>query len=103
MKEYGVASNELTDNKLLVSWKNFLGNVFFNFKNEGFDFSHISQMNIILVCNKVNMMYDYYMKHNKHAVEWDLNQIINKDKNLINKLPATWVHPLNRKFERYRL
>ena len=38
-----------------------------------------------------------------HAVERKLNQLINKDKNLINKLPATWVHPLNRKFQSYRV
>ena len=47
--------------------------------------------------------YDFYMKHNMHVVEWKLNQLINKDKNLINKLPANWVHPLNRKYENYRV
>ena len=43
------------------------------------------------------------MEHNMHAVEWKLNKLINKDKTLINKLPATWVHPLNRKYECYRV
>ena len=43
----------------------------------------------------MDMTYNFYMKHNMHAVEWKLNQLINKDKNLINKLPATWVHPFN--------
>ena len=48
------------------------------------------------------MTYDFYMKHNMSAVEWKLNQSINKDKHLINKLPASWIHPLNRKFKGYR-
>ena len=59
-------------------------------------------MNIIIVCNKTDLTYDFYMKHNMSAVEWRLNQLINKDKNLINKLPASWIHPLNRKFKNYR-
>ena len=59
-------------------------------------------MNIIIVCNKMDMTYDFYMKHNMPAVEWKLNQLIHKDKNLINKLPASWIHPLNRKFKSYR-
>ena len=39
---------------------------------------------------------------NMPAVEWKLNQLIHKDKNLINKLPANWIHPLNIKFKSYR-
>ena len=49
------------------------------------------------------MTYDFYLKHNMPAFEWKLNELINKDKNLINKLPTTWVHPLNRKFKIYRV
>ena len=82
----------LTDNETMVSWKIFLENKIYNIKNDGFDFSHISQMNIIIVCNKMDMTYDFYMKHNMSAVEWKL----------INKLPASWIHPLNRKFKSYR-
>ena len=103
MKEYGVASSELTDNKKMVSWKKFVEKVISNFKNERFDFSHISQLNIIIVCNKMDMTDDFYIKHNMHAVEWKLNQKFNKDKNLMNKLPVIWVHLLNRKYEIYRL
>ena len=60
-------------------------------------------MNFIIVCNKMDMTYDFYMKHNRPAVEWKLNELINKNKNLINNLPATWLHPLNRKFKSYRV
>ena len=92
----------MTDNKTMVSWKFFAENKINNLKNDGFDFSHISEKNIIIVCNKMDMTYDFYMKHNMSAVEWKLNQLINKDKNLINKLPASWIHPLNQKVKSYR-
>ena len=94
--------SNLTDNKTMVSWKIFVENKINNLKNDGFDFSHISEMNIIIVCNKMDKTYDFYMKHIMPAVEWKLNQFINKDKNLITKLPASWIHPLNRKFKSYR-
>ena len=41
------------------------------------------------------MSYDFYIKHNMHAIEWKLNAKINKNKNLVNKFPETWRHPLN--------
>ena len=87
----------------MVSWKFFLGNVIIIFKNKGFDFSHISQMNIITVFTKMDMTNGFYMNHNVHAVEWKLNNLINKGKKSINKLTATWVRLLNRKFESYRV
>ena len=102
-EDYGRLSSVLTDNQTLISWKIFLENAINDFKNDGFDFSHISQMIIITVCNKMDMTYDYYMKQNMPAVEWKLNQLINKDKKLINKLPISWIHPLNRKFKSYRV
>ena len=76
-EDYGIASSILTDNKTMVSWKIFEEKTINNFKNKGFDFSHISQMNIIIVCDKMDMTYDFFMKHNMHAVQWKLNQIIN--------------------------
>ena len=38
-----------------------------------------------------------------HAVEWNLNAVINKDKNLINNFNRNCRHPLNRKIESYRV
>ena len=49
------------------------------------------------------MTYDFYIKHNMHAVEWKVNAQINKHKTLKNKLNRNWRHPLNRNFERYRV
>ena len=48
------------------------------------------------------MTYDFYIKHNMHLIEWQLNELINRDKTLINKFPQNWMHPLNRKFKNYR-
>ena len=101
-ESYGIARSNLTDNKTMISWKIFVENKINNLKSDGFDFSHISQMNIIIVCNKMDVVYDFYMKHKMPAVEWKLNQLFHKDKNLIKKLPANWIHSLNRKFKSYR-
>ena len=49
------------------------------------------------------MSYDFYIKHNMHAVEWKLNAMINKNKKLINNSDRTWRQPFNRKFESYRV
>ena len=58
MEGYSLASSFSTDNKTLVSWKISVENVIFNFKNEeGFDFRHTSQMDFIIVCNKMDMTY----------------------------------------------
>ena len=103
MEGYPVASSKLTDNKTMVSWKIFVEKTINHFKNEGYDFSHISQMNIIIVCNKMDMTYNFYMKNNMPAVEWKINAMINRDKSLNNKFPRNWIHPLNRKFESCRV
>ena len=54
-------------------------------------------MNIIKIANKMDMSYDFYIKHNMHAVEWKLNAMIIKNKNLISKLDRNKRHPLIRK------
>ena len=103
MQGYLLASSFLSDKKTMVFRKIFVENAIKKFKNEGFDFSHITQANIIIVCNKKYMTLDFYMKHKMHAIDWKLNATINKNKSLINKFPQNWKHPLNRKFERYSL
>ena len=59
-------------------------------------------MDVITLAHKRDMTYDFYLKHNTSAFEWKLNAMINKDKNLINKLPKNWRHPINMKFSCYR-
>ena len=51
----------------------------------------------------MDVSYDFYIKQNMHAVEWNLVAMINRDKKLINKLNRKWRHPLFRKFENVRI
>ena len=60
-------------------------------------------MHNIPIANKLDMSHDFYIKHNMHVVEWKLNAMINKNKSLINKFDLNRKHPLNRKFESYRV
>ena len=56
-------------------------------------------MNIRTIANKLDMSYDFYIKHNMLAVELKLNAMINKNESLINNFNRNWLDPLNRKFE----
>ena len=88
-------------NKRIISWLNFLKSVIDDFENKGYNLNHTEGMNIITIADKLDMLYDFYIKYNMHAVEWKLNAMINKNKNLINKFNRNWRHLLNRKFESY--
>ena len=59
-------------------------------------------MDIITLAHKRDLTYDFYIKHNMSAFEWKLNAKINRDKNLIIKIPRNWRHPINTKFDCYR-
>ena len=88
--------------KSYVSWTNYLKDVITNLKDEGYDFSHIGEMDIITLAHKRDITYEFYLRHNMPAVEWKINQLINKNKNLINKFPRNWKHPINTRFGCYR-
>ena len=79
-------------------WHKFLQNVVRDFKDKGYNFNHIAEMNIKTIVKKLDMSYDFYIKQNMHAVEWKLNVIINKNNKLINKLDRSKRHPLIRKY-----
>ena len=93
---------EMINNTINISWSNYLRDVSSNLKEEGYDFSHIAAMDVITLAHKRDMTYDFYLKQNMSAFEWKLNAMINKDKNLINRFPKNWRHPLNMKFNCYR-
>ena len=59
-------------------------------------------MHNITRAHKMDISYDFYIKHNMYTVEWKINAMINKSKNLINKFDRNWKHLLNRKLESYR-
>ena len=74
-----------------------------NIKLEGYHFNHLAEMDIITLAHKRDMTYDFFLKHNMPAFERKLNAMINKDKNLINKIAQEYRHPINSKFDCYRV
>ena len=92
----------MVDTRAFISWSNSLRDGSNFLKEEGYDFDHIAEMNIITLAHKRDMTYEFYLKHNMPAFEWKLNAMVNKDKNLITKVPQNWRHPINSKFDCYR-
>ena len=80
------------DDKTIVSWWIFLDKVIRDFKDKGNNFNNLEEMNFITIANKLDISYDFYIKHNMHAVEWKLSAMVNKNKNLFNKLDRSKRH-----------
>ena len=87
----------------MISCKKYLENINDGFKNKGYVFNNIEEMNIITISNKMEMTYDFFIIHNIHAIERKLNAMVNKNKSFINTFCHNWRHPLYRKFEKYRV
>ena len=85
------------------SWRMFLEKIIHDFEDKGYIFNRLAEMNIITIANKIDMSYDFYIKHNMHIIERKVVAMINKDKNLINKFNCDWRHPVNRKLESCRV
>ena len=86
----------------MVSWRNFLENVVDDFKNKGYNFKHVGEIFITTIAIKMEVSYDFYVKHNLNMIEWKLNAKNNKNENLLNNINRNWRHPLKKKFESYR-
>ena len=80
----------MIDNRTFISWLSYLREAIDSLKTEGYVFNPIAEK-------------DFYLKHNMSAFEWKLIALINADKNLINKFPRIWRHPVNSKFCCYRV
>ena len=70
----------MNNNTTNISWSNYLREAIDNIKEEGYDFNHIAEMDIITLAHKRDMTYDFYLKHNLSAFGWKLNAMINKEK-----------------------
>ena len=66
--------------------------------NQGYTFDRIDEFRFITIADRKDMTYDFYIKHNMCAFEWNLNGMIIKNKNLFNKLDRSKNHPLIRNF-----
>ena len=84
-----------SDIRTMISWKNFLEKVIEYFNNKGYNFNHRLEVHIMMIANKLDMTYDFYIKHNMHTVEWKLNKMLNENPNLIIKLNRKWKHRIN--------
>ena len=71
-----------------IPWSNYSREAINNLKEEGYHFNLIAEMDIITLAHKHDMTYDFYSKHDMSAFEFKLNAMINRDKNLINKIPT---------------
>ena len=60
-------------------------------------------MNIITTGKKLDKSYNFYMKHNTHAVELKVNKILHKSPSLIIKLNRRSRHPSIRKLDYVRI
>ena len=69
-----------------------------DFIENGYEFSHIDEMNTITVDCKMYMTYDNSIKHPTHAIEFKINMIIAKSPHPINSLNRSLIHPLIRKY-----
>ena len=69
----------LIDERTFISLPNCLRDAINKLKEEGYDFDHIPEMNIITLAHKRDMTYDFYSKQNMSAFEWKLNAMTNKD------------------------
>ena len=86
----------------MVFWKNFLEKLIDDFKKEGYNINHIEEMNIIAIANKMDIAYDFLIKHNMCSLEWKLYSMTKKNKALIIKCNRNWRHSLKRKCPCYR-
>ena len=53
------------------------------------------------MAKKMNLTYDFYLKHTMQMFEWQLKNISNRDKKLKFKLPRDWALYIARKFQSY--
>ena len=62
-------TSELSDNKTMIHREKFLEKVIGDFKDKGYTFDHIAELHIITIAKKMDMSYDFYIKHNMCALE----------------------------------
>ena len=90
--------SDLYTNKTICYWKTFLIHAIQDFINQGYNFSHISKMNIITINIRMNVTYDYYINQSMSMCERKINMNIARNSQLINSLDRNKNHPLIRKY-----
>ena len=73
-----------------------------NFIEKGYIFSHIDEMNITTINDKMFMAYDYYITRPMPAIELKLNMISSTNPHLIQSLNRSHIHPWIQKYSYIR-
>ena len=77
--------------------RRYLLNKIDNFIEKRYKISHIDELNITTVNDKMFMTYNYYITCPMPAVELKLNMILSKNPHLIKSLNRSHIHPLFQK------
>ena len=64
----------------------------------GYIFSHIAEMNILSVIDKMHKTYDYYINHPMQTIELKLNMIFAKNPHLLSSFNRSHIYLLIRKY-----
>ena len=84
--------------RIIMSSEYLLNDAINDINNQGYTFDHKDEFNIIMIADKMDITYDFYIKHNMSALELKLNLIFAKNPYLINSLNRSHNHPLIRKY-----
>ena len=89
------------NNTLSIVKRNLLNKID-NFIEKGYLFSHIDEMNITTINDKMFMTYNYYITRPKPAVELKLNMIVSRNPHLIKSPDRSNIHPIIKKYSYIR-
>ena len=88
---------ESIDIKIMIFRENLLVDVINDFNKKRYTFDGIVELYIITIANKMDMSYEFYIKHKMHAVAGKLIMIVAKNPHLMKSLNRYINHPQNRK------
>ena len=76
-----------------MQWKSSSNTIISDFSNSGHEFDYIDEINIVTIVDKRDRTYDFYNKHNMHAVERKLNRMLKEKPILTINFKIGWRHP----------
>ena len=82
----------------MTNLKRYLLNHIDDFINKEYTFSHIDEMNTLIVNDRMFMTYDFYLEQSKSMLEWRLNEKLARNPNLNNSPNRFHIHPLIQKY-----
>ena len=68
------------------------------FARRGYNFSHISEMNVIFITDHRIITYEFYLRQPKSMLEWKLIEKLARNPNLKKLFNGSYSHPLVREY-----